>query len=190
MLGRVAYLGYRHGSPSLAFLFFLKACLFTFDIVSSCLFLYVFLVPLGVELFGKSPDIPLFLTVIISSPIVTTISNAFINLPLVYTHTQIETNQDGHSAFRTALSKLYSPQVSIFTLFALYNASVILYMMSKLEMIILQPSPNLFADLVQWNPRRFSVWMIGVNLVANYLIGIASTVLYWILSLFRYAMCQ
>jgi hypothetical protein len=130
------------------------------------------------------------LTCIISSPIVTTISNALINLPLMYTHTQVESNQEGHSAFRTALSKLYSPQVSFFTLFAIYNASVILYMMSKLELITLQASPNLFADLVQWNPRRFSVWMIGVNLVANYLIGIGSTMLYWTIALFRYLLCQ
>jgi hypothetical protein len=176
---RIHYLGIKHRSPTLAFLFFIKALLFTFDITSSCIFLYVFLVPLGTGLFKDIPEIPLFLSVIISSPIITTINNAFINLPLVYAHSRVEEITDRTTSIKNTLKKLFSPQVSIFTIVSIYNSVIIIFMMARLELISLQPDPIVIVELLQWNPKRAAVWTIGFNLVINYLIGIATSILYW-----------
>lgn len=82
---RCNHLVKKKSSVSLAWLFLIKSLLLLIDLLVQGLFLYSILVHFSAFVFNVSGSaIPIALSVIIISPIVSTCSNSLINLPLHY----------------------------------------------------------------------------------------------------------
>jgi hypothetical protein len=184
---RMKFFIVRYNSVSLGVLIAIKSLLLLFDMITTSLFLYTFLVSLGLELFGNSPDIPLMLAIMISSPIISTICNSFINLPLLFAFKNIKGKKTAFENAKDSAKKLFSVQTTLMSVFALFYIAVTGYLLNQLKMITADAnSPANVLALVQWTPQQVVVSMVIVNLAANYLIGVAFNLAYWAVILTLY----
>ncbi|KAJ3326205.1 hypothetical protein HDV06_000081 [Boothiomyces sp. JEL0866] len=174
---RCYYIGFQHEAPALAATLVIKSLLFAFDLYSNGLFLYIFLVSLGTQLFDNTLYISLLLTAISLSPVVSNISNSLINIPLLYYYERLDKQYSRSTLLKKAFDKVFSPVTTLMVLLAMFYSAVIIYLLVQLQIL----SPTSPADLIKWNPQSWITFMVGVNLLANYLIGIAFTITYYAL---------
>ncbi len=179
---RVNHFTFRYKTPSLGFMIIVKALFLLFDMIATALFLYTFLVSLKVEIFGKSPDIPLMLSIMVSSPLISTICNSFINLPLLFSFGRLKNKKSASEILKSCLEKLFSIENTVASLFSVYYIVVTAYLLNKLKLLDLNTEQLVnILDLVQWSPKQIVVSIVIINLVANYLIGIAFLLVFWLL---------
>ncbi|KAJ3261969.1 putative choline transporter, neither null mutation nor overexpression affects choline transport [Boothiomyces macroporosus] len=178
---RCYYIGFQHQAPALAITLTLKALLFAFDLYSNGLFLYIFLVSLGTKLFESTLYMSLLLTAISLSPIVSNISNSLINIPLLYYYERLDKQYSRSTLLKKAFEKVFSPITTLMVLLAVFYSCVMIYLLVQLQIL----SPTSPGDLIRWNPQSWITFMVGVNLLANYLIGIGFTLTYYTLRLVR-----
>lgn len=180
---RIRFFTIKYNAPGLAMVIFVKSLLLLFDMVASSLFLYCFLVSLGVDLFGKSPDIPLMIGIMVASPIISTVCNTLVNLPLMYTFGRLEKGKSHHECLKQAIDKVFSPASLVLVSFNAFYIIVMAYLLNKLQLISVTPQVDTLVNLVTWNPKQAVIWIISFNYALNYLIGMAFTLLYWSLKL-------
>lgn len=177
---RVKFFAVHYYSPALGFMIVLKALLLLFDMVASSLFLYTFLVSLGGDLFGASPDIPLMLSIMITSPFISTACNSFINLPLLYLFDRLQ-KKSAFEVLKNVLKRLFSPLATLLYISVLYYVAVTAYLLARLNLITLDGKQlaNFVGLVVVWSPQRIVVALTVTNLAVNYLVGILFLILYW-----------
>ncbi|KAJ3315643.1 hypothetical protein HDV04_002057 [Boothiomyces sp. JEL0838] len=178
---RCYYIGFQHQAPALAITLALKALLFAFDLYSNGLFLYIFLVSLGTKLFESTLYMSLLLTAISLSPIVSNISNSLINIPLLYYYERLDKQYSRSTLLKKAFEKVFSPITTLMVLLGVFYSCVMIYLLVQLQIL----SPTSPGDLIRWNPQSWITFMVGVNLLANYLIGIGFTLTYYTLRFVR-----
>ncbi|KAJ3349946.1 hypothetical protein HDU91_006321 [Kappamyces sp. JEL0680] len=177
---RLRFFAKQYQAWSVGWMIVLKALLLLLDMISGSLFLYTFLVSLGIGIFGTSPDIPLMLAINITAPLVSTLCNSLINIPLLYTFGRIEKGKLSSQVIRETLAKIFSPISLLLSVFALFHIVVIAYLLNRLKLITLDNQvATITASFTQWDPRQAVVWLIAVNYVLNYLVGFAVTMVYW-----------
>lgn len=185
---RMKFFIVRYASVSLGLLIGIKALLLLLDMVTTSLFLYTFLVSLGIDLFGSSPDIPLMLAIMICSPVISTICNSFINLPLLYAFKRIKGKKTAYEVAIDCANNLFSVRTTLMSVFAVFYIAVTGYLLNQLKLISADDatSPADVLCLVQWTPQQIVVSLVIVNLTANYLIGVAFNLVYWAIRLSLY----
>lgn len=180
---RIRFFTVKYHAPSLGLVIGVKSLLLLFDMCASSLFLYSFLVSLGIEIFGSSPDIPLMIGIMVASPVISTVCNTLVNIPLMYTFGQLEKGTSSQECLKKAMEKVFSPFSLILSIFDAFYIVVMAYLLNKLRLISITPQLDTLVNLVAWNPKQTVIWIISFNYALNYLIGMAFTLVYWSLKI-------
>lgn len=178
---RFHFFSFKYKTPTLGFMIIIKAVMLLLDMCASSLFLYCFLVSLGINIFGTSPDIPLMLSIMAASPIISTVGNSLVNVPLLYAFGRLKKGVSSTDALKKAFAKVFAPGSLFLAALTAFYIVVTAYLLNQLHIITISTSSSA-ADLVNfvtWNPTQSVVWLISVNFALNYVIGMAFTIAYW-----------
>lgn len=173
---RIKWATGKHHSVPLGLVIFIKALLLQLDIATNFLFFYSFLVSLGSSIFTTSDRyLPLMITIMVLSPVISTVSNSFINLPLLYTYRRITLQMNARATLMRCVKTIFGPKSSIFSLLALFYVVISCLILVQLNLV----TSNLafISDLGVWQPKQVVVWLVSINLIVNYLIGLVFSVL-------------
>ena len=170
----------KYSSVTLGMVIIVKSLLLLFDMAASSLFLYTFLVSLGTAIFGKSPYIPLMLSIMLSSPVISTCSNALVNVPLVFTFGRLEKGSTMQQVFKESLHKVFSRISLVLDIFCLYHIVIQSYLLNRLALITTDNQiQTITSSFTSWDPQNVIIWIISVNFALNYLIAFGATIIYW-----------
>ena len=164
-------------SHTLVLIFNIKVLMLLFDQFSGCLLLYTYLISLGKSLFSSNANTALLLSVIILSPFTGMLSNTIVNLPLLYSFYRTKSNGPTRmEVLKKAIVRTFSPMALLFTLLAIYNTSVTIFILNKLQLIDVTRELANIGEILAWNPQRIALWFVCINLVINYIAGVVTTI--------------
>jgi hypothetical protein len=179
-------------APTLAWLFVVKALLLTLDIVTQALLLYSVLKRFGDLLFkNNEAAIPIMLTILIVSPIVTLSTNSLINIPLHYFFlklklTKNKVNKDV-SIFRTLKSAFFQSFHHWLVVCCGVLALFIFVCTFWLIQVIYDPSTEFTTtnavSFFQYGSEKRLVLLVQLNVACNYGVGVVTAVVFWIYTL-------
>jgi hypothetical protein len=132
---RFHFFSFKYKTPSLGFMIIVKVLLLLMDMCASSLFLYCFLVNLGVNIFGTSQDIPLMLSIMAASPVISTVGNSLINIPLMYAFSRLQKSISAKDALKSAFEKVFSPSSLIVSAATVFYIVVTSYLLNQLHII-------------------------------------------------------
>jgi hypothetical protein len=178
-------------APTLAGLFVIKALLLTLDIVTQALLLYSVLQHFEDSLFKSTEAaIPIMLTILIMSPIVTLSTNSLINIPLHYFFLKLKlklnkVNKDV-SIFRTLKSAFFQSFHHWLVVFCGLLGFFIFVCTFWLIQVIDNTVPSTeistmnAASFFQYGCQKRLVLLVQLNVVCNYGVGVFTAVVFWI----------